>query len=110
MFDHDVARDQMSVNVEKFWTQVTQKPNAPKHRGGKVTTKKLPIPKPKVIRRNKPGIYWSESTNTLFIVYSDYSVEIMPGPNSWMDDRYFSPDETNGWTRNSDYDHYLGAL
>lgn len=96
------------INVEKFWKQVV--PNrAPKHRGGKVVTSKPPIPKPKPIRKNKPGIYWYETGNAGFIVYPDLSVDVV-FLSGLLDDAFYSPDNHNGFTRNSDADFYLGGL
>lgn len=98
------------MNVEKFWSEVTPKSKTPKHRGGKVSTAKPPIPKPKPIKKNKPGIYWYENANVLFIIYPDYSIDVLGGTNSLIADQYFTAADITGWTRASDFDHYLGAL
>lgn len=92
----------MLISKEKFWAQY----KTPKHRGGNISTKRPPLPKPKKIRANKPGMYWAEDSNTFFVVHVDGFVETinMSGPLSdWSG-------YNSGWNRNSDYDVYLGPL
>lgn len=98
------------IDVNLFWTQVSPRTNkTPRHRGGDQTAGKIPLPKPKKIRVNKPGLYWCERGNSFFIVYPDYSVDVM-FLNGDLSDSFLAAGMANGFTRNSEYDHYLGPL